>query len=318
MRYRLMYRRRLSPIAMEHLRTEWDILISAYNDSDRVLSAFERLPAAVRVWVLHSEYKYGPHDVGNGDIVVGPLPSRESEFVGNLMAELGSIEGARICVDITGFMRHTLLGLIRALVKRTDRRFWLMYDDPVRYVDDEDTIFSGGISGIRQVDGFHGSHDVSDTDRDLLVVGTGYDNSAMRSIIEYKRHARRIDVLGLPSLQPSMYSENVVSVAELKDEGGQDDRFATIFAGANDPFDTAEALHTKISEMAILGERNIYLAPTGTKAQVAGFGLYYLAECEDSTASIILPLPVEYSRETSSGHARSWLYEIDCDLLLSG
>jgi len=115
-----------------------------------------------------------------------------------------------------------------------------------------------------------------------------------------------------------MYSENVVSVAELKDEGGQADRFATIFAGANDPFDTAEALHTKISEMAILGERNIYLAPTGTKAQVAGFGLYYLAECEDSTASIILPLPVEYSRETSSGHARSWLYEIDCDLLLSG
>ena len=318
MRYRMMYRERLSPSALSAPGNEWDILISAYNDSDRVLSAFEKLPASLNVWVLQSEYGYDRCEIETGDKVIGPLPSRESHFVETLLGELGSIDGARICVDITGFMRHTLLALVRALVMRADRRFWLVYSDPIRYVDDEDTIFSGGIEDVRQIDGFQGSHDVSDTDRDLLILGTGYDEGAMRSVVEFKRHARRIDLLGLPSLQPSMYGENVLSVAELREGGGERDRFEVIYAGANDPFDTAEALHAKMGELGVLGDRNVYLAPTGTKAQVVGFGLYFLSECQDTTASILLPLPEEYSRETSEGHSRSWLYEIDCELLLAG
>ena len=40
MRYRMMYRQRLSPSVLGAPGNEWDVLISAYNDSDRVLVCF--------------------------------------------------------------------------------------------------------------------------------------------------------------------------------------------------------------------------------------------------------------------------------------
>lgn len=290
---------------------EFDVLISAFNESERVRTVFDHIPAHERIWVVHSEYRYSSEDLPGDERVVAPLATREAPFVRELHQHIEIERGSKVCVDITGFMRHTLLVLLRSLVSSVDGSFWFLYSDPVQYSADEDTTFSTGIREVRQVDGFQGSHDPSSTSDDHIVLGTGYDSSAMQAVVEHKRHAWRTDMLGLPSLQPSMYQENVLSVSHLSGTAGQARRVNPIFAAANDPFDTAQALHDEVEARASLGTRNLYLAPTGTKAQVVGFGLFYLAECVEQPVSVIMPFPIEYGRETSQGHARSWLYEID-------
>ncbi len=311
MRYQMMYRSRMGADDLAACPITFDVLISAFNESQRVRSVFDRIPARERIWVLHSEYGYSAADIPPGERVVGPLATREAPFVRELLQHIELPRASKVCVDITGFMRHTLLVLFRTLVSSIDGSFWFMYSDPVQYSADEFTTFSAGIREVRQVDGFQGSHDPSSTSNDHMVLGTGYDGPAMQAVVEHKRHARRTDMLGLPSLQPSMYQENVLSVSELSGTPGQARRVHAIFAAANDPFDTAQALHDEVEAKASLGTRNLYLAPTGTKAQVVGFGLFYLAECVAQPVSIIMPFPIEYGRETSQGHARSWLYEID-------
>ena len=311
MQYQMMYRSRLGPEDLDTIPLKFDLLISAYNESRRVLNVFDRVPARERIWALHPEYDYMAHELPHDDRIVKPTSEREATFVRELLDELALTSSVQMCIDITGFMGHTLLVLLRTLVLRVQGSFWLIYSDPVQYAEDENTTFSTAIREVRQVDGYQGSHDPSRTGDDHMILGTGYDSSAMRAVNEHKRHAWRTDMLGLPSLQPAMYQENVLSVSELSSIPGQTRRVSPIFAAANDPFGTAQALHKEVEARGSLGGRNLYLSPTGTKAQVTGFGLYYLAECTDQPVSIVMPFPVKYERETSQGHARSWLYEID-------
>ena len=316
MQYQMMYRSRLGPEDLAGVPVKFDILISAYNESRRVLNVFDRVPASERIWAVHPEYSYSPSELPTDERIVTPTSEREATFVRELLDDIGLSAGRRMCIDITGFMGHTLLVLLRTLVLELQDRFWLIYSDPIHYSEDENTTFSTAIREVRQVDGYQGSHDPSHTVDDHMILGTGYDSSAMRAVAEHKRHAWRTDMLGLPSLQPSMYQENVLSVAELASRPGQTRRVDPIFAAANDPFGTAQALHNEVEARGSLGNRNLYLAPTGTKAQIAGFGLYFLAECTDQPVSIVMPFPSRYERETSQGHARSWLYEIDTRFFL--
>ena len=55
------------------------------------------------------------------------------------------------------------------------------------------------------------------------------------------------------------------------------------------------------------------LCSLATKVQALGFGLFYLTEMETAAASIILPSIESYSRETSTGVGRSWLYPINLE-----
>jgi hypothetical protein len=61
--------------------------------------------------------------------------------------------------------------------------------------------------------------------------------------------------------------------------------------------------------------KNLYLSPLATKAQVIGFGLFYLMECINEPVSILFPFSNRYNRETSTGLSESWKYHIDFELL---
>lgn len=56
---------------------------------------------------------------------------------------------------------------------------------------------------------------------------------------------------------------------------------------------------------------NVILTPLGTKAQVLGFTLFFIHECNGLPASIIFPFSSEYAPETSTGLARAWHYQIE-------
>lgn len=315
--YQHLYRWEVAPDRLAKFLPQFDVLISAYNGSDRVQNVFERLTATERYWVVQQEYGYDSSEYPKSGILIAPDTDSEGIFAISVLKELGALEPNRICVDATGFMRHTLLALLRRLVDTGCEQFWLLYSDPSGYVADDWTRFSTDIRHVRQVDGYQGTHDASSMTDDILVLGTGYDQQAMRAVIEYKRNARRLDLIGLPSLQPSMYQENMISIGRLDSVAGSQLAEERIFSAAHDPLATAAVLQRYFEGVSIGSENNVYLAPTGTKAQVIGFGLFYIMECVGAPVSVILPFPVSYSQRTSRGHARSWVYEIDMNVLAS-
>ena len=84
------------------------------------------------------------------------------------------------------------------------------------------------------------------------------------------------------------------------------------FAPANDPFVTASVLQSIVKDLEKHESlSNLYLCPVATKAQLIGFTLYYLKECQNLPVSIVFPFCESYAKETSTGLTRTWKYTIE-------
>lgn len=309
----LIYYREELPTTRAELRAwgRWDILLSAYSLSDRVQQVFEGLSADEKWWIIHDEYAYAPEQLPRGQRV-GRSARDEQDFIAEVVQETGLERApAKLCIDITGFMRPQLLRLLYELPRLGYTTVDLVYSEPIMYDDNERTVFSKGpIANVRQIIGYEGTHD-PDTSADVLIIGTGYDHELIKKVAYEKESTRKRLVYGLPSLRPHMYQENVYRVSRAKDVLGEHfgDSNSTFFAPANDPFATAAVL----SEIARSQARmtNLYLAPLGTKVQCAAFALYYLTECVGHAASIIFPFRSGYSQETAVGLSRAWLFRFE-------
>ena len=87
----------------------------------------------------------------------------------------------------------------------------MLYSEPSQYLQQEQTEFSiPPVSRVRPVLGFEGIHTTS-TDRDLLVLGCGYEHRLIGQISEHKRGAKKLLLYSLPSLMPDMYQESYLS-----------------------------------------------------------------------------------------------------------
>ena len=291
----------------------WEIFISAFNDSDRVQEVFDEAPAEHKEWWVIPEYGYQQMELpGNrtnmrvfshgheADLVLEGI----SPFIENLA------RGARLCVDITGFMRPQILFLMYYLKSIGVKSFDFIYTEPQHYSRKAETAFSlDEDSVVRQVAGFEGQH-VIDMTSDVLILGGGYDHSLVGRVIANKESAKLVQLQSLPSLSADMYHESLLRLDRVAStsETSEDHLF---YSSANDPFVTAETLSTALSSLTAKRQiSNLYLSTLATKPQAVGFGLFYLHELEGAAASIIYPYFNRYSRETSSGRGRSWLYPI--------
>ena len=299
----------------------WDVFVSAYNSSPRVSALWQAVNSSKRIWAVHREYGYASAEMPTGgDVVTSVGMSDEAEFVMSILdvvksACKGDIAQSTIAFDITGFMRAELMFLVRALKDSGAANVDFFYSEPSRYSHKGWTQFSDGdVLDVRQVIGCEGLHDV-EASNDLLVIGTGYDDALMASVAEHKPHSRKALVLGLPSLLPDMYQENVWRVSQAAESIGFGFSSAPSehYAPANDPFVTA----TVVSELVCSaksrdGVKNVYLSPLGTKAQVLGFAIYFATECAGSngSTSAILPVVKGYARGTSEGVGRVWKYSV--------
>jgi hypothetical protein len=114
-----------------------------------------------------------------------------------------------------------------------------------------------------------------------------------------------------------MYQENVLNAYQASDAVGRNKTFdvSQFFAPANDPFITASTLREIVAERRALGPiSNLYLSPLATKPQALGFALFYLGECARTCTSILFPISTAYSRETSVGLSRVWMYTVEYPL----
>tara|TARA_R100001198_G_scaffold14097_1_gene6375 strand:- start:1699 stop:2649 length:951 start_codon:yes stop_codon:yes gene_type:complete len=290
----------------------WDLFISAYNNSQRVQTVFQNVPATRRSWWVIPEYSYGADDLAELDDPIVLAPGSEAQVIKAGLAGSGfdPTTDKRLCIDITGLMRPHILFLMAHLQDVGVTQFDFLYTEPAQYSRRAETRFSIG-EDIRvvSVEGYVGAHN-SDTTGDLLVIGIGYDHHLISHAIQAKENARVIELHSFPSLSADMYHESILRLDRVGSERSRVGNEVQ-FSSANDPFVVAASLAAAV-RIAETRRRvtNIYFSPLATKPQAVGFGLHYLKRMRGTPASIIYPLRPNYDKETSTGVGRSWVYPI--------
>lgn len=300
-------RKEFSPSEL-HKAGPWDFLLSAYDDTDRVQQPFHNISATHKQWLIHEEYRLPKRDHPAGAIELSASfdPPAISNFV---RTWADKFKDAKVCVDSTGFIRPHLLVLLGALRDIGVLEFDVLYSDPVRYVDDENTEFTiGPVVRVEQIPGYEGVHRASGSGEDLLVIGAGYNYRQITSVCEEKRNSQKYILTGLPSLQPHMYQESVLRIHQAAESIGYLTEQQRLYASANNPFTVAQALQDLFQEKKPV---NLYLCPVGPKPHVLGFAIFYLRELKNAAASVIYPFPEGYSRQTSQGLRRTWQYRVE-------
>lgn len=314
--YSIFYRRSINVDRIGKETPMFDSFISAYNSSERVGRVFDAVNARQKYWLLHPEYCYTPLEEPNNAIVIRPANADEVVQVGAIVDSLGGegvLPGLSICIDITGFMRHVLVFLVAKFSYCGVRSVTFLYSEPVAYVRQEDTPFSTTTSGlVRPIRGMSGVG-VSG-DKDNLIIGVGYDHKLISEVVNNKDDAEVYPVFGFPSLGADMYQQSALRASESGDVALSGAWVSNRkFAPANDPFSTAQAVSNIVNKIdRKYGASNIYLSPLSTKAQTLGFAVYWLLEgVVRGGVTILMPECTTYSRETSLGKKRLWLYEVE-------
>lgn len=289
----------------------WDLFISAYENTERVISIYKNVPANKKHWLIFSDYGYEIKSYPEGDIF-NYETRKEDEFILSYLHKIDlDLSNERICIDITGFLRPYLIYLIRLLVAKKVKKLHIIYSEPIKYLAQEETKFSDEIvEEVRQVAGCGGIVNI-DTANDLLIIGSGYEHTLIAKVAEFRNSSRKVQIYGLPSLQADMYQENILRASKASEAVGQMSMKGPDFyyAPANDPFVTAATIQRIVKRHSDF--TNLYLSPLSTKAQTLGFCLYYVWECIDSNASIIMPFCHTYSKKTSEGLSRICIYDVE-------
>ena len=315
-RYSLFLRESLRDVRELDGYGPWDVFLSAFNAEERINSVFASVPASKKRFFQLPDYR--TNGATNAGTILSLQGNTESEIVAEIVSMGGVEAGARVCIDATGVVRHYLPALMKGLALHGVHKFHLLYSEPARYGNKEETKFSSSEHiGVRQVFGFEGSHN-TDTSRDVLIVGAGYEQSLITAVSDAKNHADKRVIYGFPSMRADMYQESVLSSYVSRESLGEKAVKSPRFAPAYDPFVTAETLQSIVSEIESRDGRisNLYLAPVSSKPMTIGFALYYLLERQDTSTSIILPFAESYSNRSAFGIGRIWIYYIELDFTL--
>jgi len=316
--YSLFRRRVCAPDDLAGLK--FDVLISAYNESERVNKLWTSVQADVRIWINHEEYGFddnelpSAHHIHSGLVGEGEIQFWSDLFSSSVLSEVS--RDVRLAIDITGLMRPHVLALPLALALHRFSNACALYSDPSGYSGGSGAVFSKGpVLRVSAVNGFEGIHDTSTENRDVLILGAGYDDELITAVAESKRAAEQIVLVGLPSLQPHMYQESLLRLHRASESINNYSRRDHIYAPASDPFTTAGVISEHITHLrSINSDLNVYLSPVGPKTQVLGISWYYLCEAVNTSTSVIFPYAESYERETSKGIGRTRIFDLEIDL----
>ncbi|WP_426232366.1 hypothetical protein [Pararhizobium sp. DWP3-4] len=302
-------------LSVDEKQRNRDVFISAYNDNERVKSTFDEVNASRKFWWILPDYGYSTDEypAEPGLEIVDLLPENEAELVveGLRRSGLADPDVKSVCVDITGFLHPHILLLLKYFKANPVEELEFIYTEPGHYSRKVETRFSlTETVTVRQVAGFEGLHN-PEMDHDVVVIGIGYDHSLIGQVIANKESARVVQLHCFPSLSADMYQESILRLDRVSAVSTQNAVDLNFFATANDPYVTAAVLDEAVT---LLNSKqrisNLYLSPLSTKPQALGFGLYYLSRLEGRAASMIYPFTERYSRETSTGMGRGWVYPI--------
>src|SRR6202035_4188644 len=140
----------------------------------------------------------------------------------------------------SGFMRPHLLFMLRLLQTRGVETVDILYSEPIRYAQQDETKFTlGSVDDVRQVAGYEGRHQpASSPEKDVLLIGAGYEYDLINYVSSAKNTMRKLQLIGFPSLQADFYQESRLNIHKANEELADAHAGAPIFAPANDPFVT--------------------------------------------------------------------------------
>jgi hypothetical protein len=299
----------------------WDLFISAWDGSERVRQTLQLASAPLKITLLHPEYGLSEASVPTDRVFA--LRGDEAEGILALVQTLEALgvnlATARLGIDITGMIRPHIALLTKILRANGVQQFDAIYSEPISYAEREHTKFtSGDVIEVREIIGFEGRNTITNS-REVLILAPGFDDALLREIVSHKEHATKVEIFGLPSLQPDMYQHNVLKALGSDTPLPEETSDLRYFATACDPF----AMATELSAITARHKKRdpntrFYIAALATKIQTLGAALFYLTECENSTVSLIYPFASAHLPGPSVGISRAWVYRIDfrlCDVL---
>jgi hypothetical protein len=289
-----------------------DIFISCYNDSERVKKTYMNINAKEKLWIIIPEYRYKKSEYPREKYLKEDSFNEAELIILTIGKYLKDKKNLKVCIDITGFMRQHIIFLIKYLYTININHYDIIYSEPSSYIKKSETEFTtSDVEEVRQISFYEGNHKI-DTDNDVLIIGVGYDHNLMSRVLLTKENANPIIIFGLPSLSADMYQESLIRFQRVSIISSKISNDNTYFASMNDPFVTASVLSSIYEHICTKQEiSNLYLCPLATKPQALGFSLFYMKELEGKSASIIFPFSSSYSRNTSKGIGRIWLYTIN-------
>lgn len=287
--------------------TEYDCLVTSYVEADRVKKTSMKIPCKAKWWVCREDEV--PEFIGDA-----PHFNISEDFDGGISQKLVEEGCQKLCIDITGFEIPQLLILIRFMMYRGISKFDAIYTEPNQYKENEDTQFSETLSCVKLLTGYAGPN-TSETKNDLLIIAAGYDHSRIIDVANDKKSAKKVLLFGFPPSSPGMFQENILR-AHLAETAVGEDCFKNmdlnIFAPANDPFSTAQALKEYLDHSRKDPFTNVYFSPLSSKPQALGMALFYLwMKGNTHPWSIIYPFCSHYIADTASNVSRIWRYEVE-------
>lgn len=296
----------------------YDVLISTFNQTDRVCEVFEAINSSNKYWIILPEYDNDIFvDFYKGDYTKIDIPYEGYTQLSAFIDTLQINENTKLCLDITGFLIPHMLFVIRYLQKKINiKHIDIIYTEPKKYAEEENTNFSDFFHEVSQVLGYGGTPNPN-MDNDLLIISSGYDDSRITDVAGKKKHAKKVQLFGFPPLQADMFQENMLKAYRAESAVGIEgfkNLDLNLYAPANDPFVVAQAIKIHIDrEQKCQPFTNIYLAPVSTKPHALGMALYCLWEYSegDKPLSIIYPVCHKYYGNTCIGISKIWKYHIE-------
>lgn len=305
MKFTYLYKTCFSSIVELSSLPEYDYYISSLIEAERV----KETARAIRYvhHILFVPECVSGYDAGSSVTILKYARSDDYNSVFQL-EKIIKDKDKTICIDSTGILIPHMLFLLRLLNSIGITNVDIIYAEPLKYKNDEDTQFTDSFYEVSQVTGMAGSH-TSRMDMDLLIIAAGYDHSRIIDVASTKKEARKTLLYGFPSISPGMFQENVLRVHEAEDWLGSDcfkDMDMNIYAPAYDPFVTAQVIKDYVSNKEY---SNLYLAPLSSKPHALGMALFFLWEKGyEKNISIIYPMCDKVYTDYSEGVGRIWKY----------
>ena len=308
MNYNYLKKEKFDSIEDLRILEPYDCLISSYVEVDRVREPSQKIPCNELWWVCADKAQCKGMN-GNRVFCI----AEDSD--GGIAKSLMEAKYKKICIDMTGFIIPELLLLLRILHINGFHSIDVIYTEPNQYKRNEDTQFSDTLLEVKQIFGYAGLH-ISDMTNDLLVIAAGYDHSRSVDVANAKKSANnKVLLFGFPPLSPGMFQENILRAYQAESAVGSDcfkNLEMNIFAPANDPFSTAQALKEFMDHPRKKTFTNVYFSPLSSKPQALGMALFYIWENGwEKEWSIIYPFCCKYNNDTSQGISKIWRYKVE-------
>lgn len=209
-----------------------------------------------------------------------------------------------IAVDISCMTRPYYFLIIKYLAKDIGiKTLTIYYTEPEsykfgsgRYTEYKS---SHGAMAIAEIPGFSGDIDLK-KDSALIVI-LGFDGEMASYIVEGIGAKEIIAINGFPSYETKFKDISIVNNKEILNNIPQNN---VHYSPADNPFETYNEIARIVNR---LRDKNITIAPMGTKPMALGACLYAL---ENEWIGIIYPKPMAYESEISYKSWRSWKYKV--------